>query len=116
MKSELKEIKKLNILSVAKVALILGVIIGIIQGIIMGFSVQQMIANYPDLANMSFSDDSVAGNSQMILSLVLIKLGWWNIVVMPIFLAIAWWIGALISACIYNFIARKFGGIKLELD
>lgn len=115
MKNELKEVRKISVLSVAKVALIFGVIVGIIQGIFMGFSVQQMIASNPDLAGMSFSDESIAGDSQMMFSLVLIKLGWWNIITTPIFLALIWGLGALISALVYNLIAKIFGGIKVEL-
>lgn len=115
MKTELREVKRLKVLSVAKMALIFGIIIGIIQGLFMGFGAQQTIATYPDVVSISFSDASVAGNSQMMLSLVLIKLGWWNVITTPIFLAVVWWLGALISSWLYNVIAKRFGGIKLEL-
>ncbi|VVB80115.1 Uncharacterised protein [uncultured archaeon] len=115
MKTELREVKKLRILSIAKIALIFGIVFGLFQGIGAGLAAKQTLVTYPDLANLSFSDPSVVGNPQMVFSLIVIKMGWWNILAMPIVLAFVWWLAALISAWIYNLIAKKFGGIKLEL-
>jgi len=116
MKTELKELKKFNALSVAKVFLIFGVIMGFVQGILYGYSAQQTIAQYPEVVSMTFADAQTAGGSQAVTMLMVVKLGWWSILLMPIFFGIFMWLGGIVSAWLYNVVARKFGGIKLKLE
>jgi uncharacterized membrane protein len=116
MKSEIREIRKINVLSVGKVLLVLGLIMGLLQGISLGFAAKQTLLTNPDLAAMSLTDPQVAGNAQAMLGLFLIKLGYWSILVMPILLGLAYSLGAMILALIYNLISRYIGGVKLVLD
>ena len=115
MKSEVLELKKIKIMSVAKVFLIVGLILGILQGISLSIAANQTLLTNPELATMSFTDDQVAGNAQAMLGLGLIKLGYWNLLIMPIALAVLYSLGGIISALIYNVIARYAGGIKVVL-
>ncbi len=116
MKTEIKELKRFNVLSVARVFLIFGIIIGLLQGILYGYSAQQTIAQYPDVVDMTFADAQTAGGSEAVTMLMVVKLGWWSLLAMPIFVGIFAWLGGVISAWIYNVIARKFGGIKFVLN
>jgi hypothetical protein len=116
MKSEVVELKKLKVWSVAKVLLVIGLILGLLQGISLSFAAQQTLLTNPELSSMSFSDEQVVGNAQAMLGLGLIKLGYWNILVMPIALAMLYFLGGIISALIYNLIARYIGGIKIVLN
>ena len=116
MRSEVKEIRKLKVWSVGKVLLIIGLIMGLLQGISLGFAAQQTRIASPDVASMSFTDSQVAGNAQAMLGLMLIKLGYWTILVMPILMAILYFLGGIILALIYNLVARFVGGIKVVLD
>jgi hypothetical protein len=115
MKSEVLEVKKIKVLSVAKVFLFVGLILGLLQGISLGIAAKQTLLTNPELASMSFTDAQVAGNAQAMLGLGLIKLGYWNLLIMPIALALLYSLGGIISALIYNLIARYAGGIKLVL-
>jgi uncharacterized membrane protein len=116
MKTEIKELKRFNVLSVAKIFLICGIIMGLLQGILYGYSAQQTIAQYPDVVDMTFADAQTAGGSEAVTMLMVVKLGWWSLLAMPIFVGIFAWLGGVISAWIYNVIARKFGGIKFVLN
>jgi hypothetical protein len=116
MKSEIREVRKVKVLSAGKVFLVLGLIMGLLQGISLGFAAKQTLLANPDLATMSLTDSQVAGNAQAMLGLFLIKLGYWSILVMPILLGIMYFLGAMILALIYNLIAKYIGGIKVVLD
>lgn len=116
MKSENVQIKKFKVWSVGKVFLVIGLIMGIFQGISLGFAAQQTLAASPEIATMSFTDSQVAGNAQAIFGLAIIKLGYWSVLVMPIAMAIMYFIGGVVLALIYNLVARYIGGIKLVLD
>jgi len=116
MKKEVREVKKIKVWSAGKVFLVLGLIMGLLQGISLGFAAQQTRIANPEIATMSFTDAQVAGNAQAMLGLMLIKLGYWSIVVMPVLMALMYFLGAIIIALIYNLVARYVGGIKLVLD
>lgn len=113
MKSEILEIKKLKVWSVAKVFLFIGLIFGLIYGLNISLAARQTLLVNPELATMSFTDEQVLGNAQAMFGLGLIKMGYWNILVMPIALAVLYSLGGLIIALVYNLIAKYIGGIKL---
>jgi len=116
MKSEVREVKKIKVWSAGKVFLVLGLIMGLLQGISLGFAAKQTLLTNPEVATMSLTDSQVAGNAQAMLGLMLIKLGYWSILVMPVLMAIMYFLGAMILALIYNLIAKYMGGIKIVLD
>lgn len=116
MKTELREIKRINVLSIAKVFLIFGLIMGLFQGISYAYTAKQTVAAYPEVASMTITDAQATGGSQAVIMLVVVKIGWWSLLIMPIAIAIFSWIGAVVSAWIYNMIAKKAGGIKVTLD
>jgi hypothetical protein len=111
----MKVVKKVGVLSVARVALVFGIILGIVQGIIYGISAQQMLVQYPQIATMSLADAQAAGGSSAVLTLMTVRLGWWNILAMPVVAAIYLWIAGALVALIYNLIAKVFGGVKIDL-
>lgn len=116
MKSEVREVRKVKVLSAGKVFLVLGLIMGLLQGISLGFAAKQTLDTNPEVATMSFTDAQVAGNTQAMLGLMLIKLGYWSILVMPVLMAIMYFLGAVILSWLYNSVAKYMGGIKLVLD
>lgn len=116
MKSKISEIKKFKVLSVGIVFLVIGVVLGIFQGISLGLAAKQTLMENPSLEYTSFNDDSIYGNPQAILGLGLIKLGYWNILVMPIALGVMYFLGGLLISFLYNLTAKYFGGIKIVLD
>ncbi len=87
------EFKQFDIMSVAKINGVLGVVIGLFIGILFAF----------------ISTASVADAGWMA------TLGYLNIIVMPIMYGIMYFIGGLIFAAIYNIIAKKIGGIKVKI-
>ena len=112
----LSEIKKFKVLSVANVLLVMVLIFCLIYGINISLAEKQTLMINPELDSMSFADEQDAGNPQAVLGLALIKLGYWNIIVMPIALAILYFLGGALIALIYNLIARYIGGIKAVLN
>ncbi|MEI7718706.1 MAG: DUF3566 domain-containing protein [archaeon] len=126
MKSEVREIKKVKVWSFAKVLLIFGLILGLLYGVNLALAAQKTIAVYPDIATTSFTGlqqyaQTIASStqqdvSQTYMSLILIWLGYWNILIMPILLAILYFLGGIIAALIYNLIARYVGGVKVVLN
>ena len=125
MKTEVREIKKIKVWSVAKVFLVIGLIVGFFYGISLFIGAQQTLSAYPDMATMSFADASKNLDlstyssqqiAQMYLGFIFIKLGYWNILLMPIALALLYSLGGIISALVYNLIARYLGGVQVVLD
>jgi len=116
MKSEIREIKKIKVWSVGKVFLIIGLIMGLLQGITYSLQAQQLMIANPEIATMSFADVSAAGNTQAMLGFWVIKLGYWLVLIMPITLAVLYFLGAMLGALIYNLVARWMGGIKVVLN
>lgn len=101
----MKEIKKFDIGSVAKMFFFIGLIIGLIAGII--FAIAFVIAGvfgsqfYPEMYT------SIPPNTGALVALS-------GIVAFPIVYAILGTISGIIIAGFYNIIARAVGGIKAE--
>ena len=95
-------LKKVGILSFAKIYTILMAIAGLIVGIIftvIAFLVQAFAA--------ATSGEAVPG---------FVALGAANIVIMPIVYAIIGFVSGVIMAWLYNVIANLVGGVELELE
>ena len=90
-------LKKIGILSVAKVQAILMIVVGLVLGIF--------------YAIVAASIDKTQYTSEPI-----VMLGWWSILIMPVFYGILGFILGAIGAWLYNIVAKKVGGIEIELS
>jgi len=86
----MQEIKKLGILSIAKIAGLFGLVLGLVQGIVFLIS--------PDLAAMYG----------------VVFEGWKAIVLMPIMGAVIYFISGVVVAVFYNLFAKLVGGVRIE--
>jgi len=118
----MKELKKIGLLSTAKVALVFGIILGLLSGGYYLYIAHNLVALYPQLTTTSVSDIASAFTSATAADLQQIQAMWavanypWlfflmSVILVPIFL----WIMGIISAWIYNRIAANVGGIKLDI-
>ncbi len=93
------EMKKFDVMSVAKILAVLGAIIGFIFGLLAAAgtsAIAGMLSMIPGAAGM------VGG------------IAIYMIVVMPIMMAIQGFIGGAIVAFLYNIVADKIGGIEFN--
>jgi len=98
-----QELKHINVLSFGKVMAIIGAIIGLILGIL--FAAQALM-----LGGMT------GGLGLPGAGLIGVGMGVASIVIFPIVYAIVSFIGGVIYAVIYNFVASKVGPIKITLE
>lgn len=89
-------LKKIGVLSLAKLSAIVSAIMGLIMGTI-----------YACLAPFINSAEGMTES--------LIQFGWWTIIVFPILYGIMGFVGGIIGAGLYNLVSKWVGGIKLEL-
>jgi hypothetical protein len=94
----MKEIKSIDVMSFGKVAAIFGAIVGFFLGLL-----------------MSAVGISLTFPGTMGIVATLIGLGITMIIVLPIAYATLWFLIAVVFAVIYNFIAKKFGGVKIDI-
>jgi hypothetical protein len=97
-----QELKHINVLSFGKVMAVIGAIIGLIVGIL--FAAQALV-----LGGMIGGLGLPGGG-------LIVGLGVASIVIFPIVYAIVSFIGGIIFAVIYNFVASKVGPIKITLE
>jgi hypothetical protein len=100
----MQEIKRLGIISVAKISGVFGVILGLFAGIML--AVASSIA--PDI----MSSEELAAAGMGFDSSILV--GPWAIVIFPIFYGVMYFVVGLISAALYNIFARWVGGVSVE--
>jgi len=93
------ELKKIGILSLAKIAGLFGIIYGLISGILLSFV---------------YSKLDILTAAGMQLPTTLTTLGYKSIIVLPILNGIIYFIAGIILAFIYNLLASWIGGINLE--
>lgn len=91
------ELKSINPKSLAKVLAVNGLIIGLLVGIV--------IAAFGGLASQ------IAPGGRMFA----VAFGVLSIIIFPIAYAIAGFVGGAIMAVIYNFVAKRVGGVKVVL-
>ncbi|PIN75123.1 hypothetical protein COV18_05215 [Candidatus Woesearchaeota archaeon CG10_big_fil_rev_8_21_14_0_10_37_12] len=92
----MRELRKLGVLSAAKVHALICAIFGLVIGVV--YAVVGAVAG-------------VTGGSGLLAGLGLLA-----IIVLPVLYAIFGFIGGLIVAAIYNIVARWIGGIEIDLD
>jgi len=93
------ELKKIGILSLGKIAGLFGIIYGLILGIFYSFV---------------YSKSSVLASLGQQIPAVITTLGYASIIVMPIIIGIIYFVVGIIGALIYNLLASRVGGVKLE--
>ncbi len=108
MKVEVKEIKRIRVLTLAKIFALLGAIIGLIYGVL---GVIQYMTN-PVSFSLVLQGIQTGANTP---SDLIIALGWLGLIILPIVFAIFQWIYGAIIALIYNLFSKLVGGIKVEL-
>lgn len=97
------EIKKIDIISLAKIEGAMGAVIGFIAGIILAIVGTAAMG----LAGMSGADIPFAPG---------LIFGVAAIIILPIIYGIIGFIGGIIVAFIYNVVAGWIGGIEIELE
>jgi hypothetical protein len=89
-------LKRIGILSLAKLEAILMAIFGLIMGL--------FYAIFSSLLNSAeFTTETV------------IDFGWWGVLIFPIFYGIMGFVTGIVGALFYNLVAKWVGGVKLEL-
>jgi hypothetical protein len=94
------KVKKIDVMSAAKVEGLIGVIIGLVMGII--------FALFGAIASSFIGDRGSMG--------VMIGSGFGAIIIMPIMYGVGGFIGGAISALIYNLVSGWIGGLEIELE
>jgi len=89
----MKEIKEIDVMSLAKVSTTMGVVFGFLFGILLAIG-----ATMPGMPTMIGGVIGIAA-----------------IVVLPIVYGIVGFIWGIIIAIVYNFIAKKIGGVKIKI-
>ncbi|PIN94573.1 hypothetical protein COU61_00350 [Candidatus Pacearchaeota archaeon CG10_big_fil_rev_8_21_14_0_10_35_13] len=90
---EKKVLKRLGVLSVAKI----GALFGIIFGLLGGITVSLLKASGSLTADMAIFN----------------MIGYWSIIVLPVGYGVSYFIGGAITSWLYNILAEKVGGIEL---
>ncbi|HJK83047.1 MAG TPA: hypothetical protein O0X00_02420 [Methanocorpusculum sp.] len=96
---EIKEIKSLDILSVAKFFAVIGLVFGFLFGLLGGFG---PAAPLPPHHVFAFAGE--------LFSYILSALFGAVVGVIVVF------VGGAVSGFLYNFVANSFGGVKMELE
>jgi hypothetical protein len=97
----MQELKKIGIMSAAKMFALFGVLLGLIGGISLAISSgspEALVAVDPTLA------------------LVAATLGWWLIIIAPIGYGLIYFVSGVIFAALYNLFSSWVGGVKFDLS
>jgi hypothetical protein len=103
--NEIQEVKKINVLSLAKIQAIFGFIFGLLAGIFWAIAISWI--------NSSVDYAGTSANAALMRSALPLS-GVGAIIILPFLYAIMGFIGGAIIAWIYNLIAGWIGGIELE--
>ena len=100
-------IRKMGVLSVAKIQGVIGLVVGLIIGVIYGLII---IAYSLMGAGMIGGDAAYAvGGGGVVLGIVMM-------IFLPIFYGIIFFIGGALGAVLYNIFASMIGGIEMEVE
>lgn len=92
-------LKRIGVLSLAKIAGLFGVIYGLLLGILISIVVSAI--------------GSVPGAAQQLGAMV--QLGYSSLIIFPILYGVIYFVVGIVTAAIYNFLAGKIGGVEVEL-
>ena len=105
----MQELKKINVLSMAKVFVLFGILMGLLMGLNYGLASMNEPLTFDDAAAIAEVSPEQAFTAYMI------ALGWTNLLVLPILLGIFYFISGSVVALLYNLFSKKVGGIKVDL-
>ena len=100
------QIKKLGVLSVAKIQAVVGLVIGLIIGVLYFIIFAVFGAVIMGLAGQQ---GAAAGGITIIYGIA-------ALIGFPIFYAVLGFIGGAIVSFVYNLVARSIGGIEIEVE
>ena len=106
----MKELQKINVLSVAKVFALFGVLSGIFYGISAAIQSVKSPISFADAWSYSLEDPTLAPYA------ISVAFGCFAIIVSPIIFGIIQFVTGVLLTFIYNLFAKYFGGIRVELD
>ena len=95
------ELKKIKVMSLAKISLLFGILYGIVSGIVSSIAYAK-------------ADILIAAGQQV--PALITTLGYWSLIVLPILNGIIYFILGIIGALLYNLFASWVGGVKLEFS
>jgi len=105
----MQEIKRLGILSVAKISALFGVLLGLFTGIMIALAAS--LAPEAISANAELAAAAGLGTNSGLLSILL---GPWAIVIFPIYYGVLYFVVGIIGTVIYNLFARLVGGVSVD--
>ncbi len=105
----MQEIKKIKTMSLAKIAMLFGVLLGILYGIQMVFASTRSPLTFAEATSYAIQDPTVA------VPAYLIALGWWSLIIAPVMMGISYFVAGIIIAWLYNMFVMAVGGIKIDL-
>jgi len=100
-------IKKLGVLSVAKMQGVMGLVIGLIIGVIYGLII---------IAYSLLGASILKGNSSLAVGGGGVVVGIIAMIAIPIIYGIIGFIGGALGALLYNLFAGMVGGVEIEVD
>lgn len=106
----MQEIKKVNIISIAKIVAIFGVLMGILFGFQMGLLSVNESLTFAQATEYASQDPTIA------LTAYAIAFGWWSVIIVPIVMGIGYFVSGIVLAWLFNISARFVGGVKIELS
>ena len=96
-------VKSFGVMSIARIGAAVGAVFGFIEGLILTF------VSFVAYMTPSNSTGSLLGGHP-----VIAFLGLFSVIIFPIIGALGGFVGVAIEALIYNFIAGKIGGVRVE--
>ena len=91
----MKEVRRVGVISVANIYALISAIFGLIMGLITAF-MSCAVGAALDVPGFGF--------------------GFIGIIILPILYGIGGWVSGVIGAALYNLVAGRVGGIKIELE
>jgi len=110
MKAETKEVKKVNVYSVAKIIAIFGIVMGLLYGIQVGITSMSNPLTFAEATSYATQDATIAVTAYSI------ALGWWMLIIGPALYAVIYFISGLIMGLLYNLFSKYVGGVKVVLN
>lgn len=110
----MQEIKKIKLMSLARVAMLFGVVLGLIQGVFIG-QLSMQYAQEGVTLTISEALQYIATAPTSGITPLFIAFGWWSILIAPIVVGIGYFIFGIIVAWLFNMFVKIVGGIKIEL-
>lgn len=98
-KKEVKEILKVRVLTLAKIAGLFGIIYGLVAGILVSIIYSQA-GSIPQLSQQLGT---------------ISQLGYSSLIVLPILYGVGYFLVGAVTALIYNLLSKHIGGVKITL-